>query len=406
GLGYGLTFAPCSTIFNFYFEKRRALANGIVVSASGIGSLGFPFIYRFLIDQYNLRGALLIIGGAVLNVCVAACFFRQPEIFVKRKKIVEKCVKRTQQLRRDINGDQEHLTQFDQTQIQPVKKQTCCSKCQNFNLSLFKNPSFTIYVIGLTLCMNGYGSNFTMLPAHIESLGYDKDKVALVVSIMGGTEIVARLFFGWLADQPFCHRRDIFLISMFIGGVYAFVTPLFTNYPFIAAYGAILGFFPGSFFSIAAVLIIDAVGLKNFTSGFGMLSFFLAISGFICQPTVGWIKDVTGSWRASFWFSGGMMILAGIIVAFEPLFRLKKTDEQKAHEQEMVRIDTVDGHVKEITSLVDSLLDESQFRQEMNLGDLDQKPARISQIYPSYDPDEEEEDPFNTSAPLVDKIDV
>ena len=46
GLGYGLAFAPCSTIISYYFEKRRAFANGITVSASGIGAIGFPFIYR------------------------------------------------------------------------------------------------------------------------------------------------------------------------------------------------------------------------------------------------------------------------------------------------------------------------------------------------------------------------
>ena len=46
GLGYGLAFAPCATIISFYFEKRRALANGITASASGMGAIVLPFLYR------------------------------------------------------------------------------------------------------------------------------------------------------------------------------------------------------------------------------------------------------------------------------------------------------------------------------------------------------------------------
>jgi len=46
GLGYGLAFSPCSTIISFYFTERRALANGITVSASGVGALVLPFAYQ------------------------------------------------------------------------------------------------------------------------------------------------------------------------------------------------------------------------------------------------------------------------------------------------------------------------------------------------------------------------
>ena len=46
GIGYGLTFAPCSTIISFYFDKRRALANGITVSGSGLGAIFLPFLYE------------------------------------------------------------------------------------------------------------------------------------------------------------------------------------------------------------------------------------------------------------------------------------------------------------------------------------------------------------------------
>lgn len=78
GFGYGLAYVPCTTLINYYFERNRALANGIVLSASGVGGFLFPHIYRFLLDRYALSGAMIILGGVMLNICVAASFLRQP----------------------------------------------------------------------------------------------------------------------------------------------------------------------------------------------------------------------------------------------------------------------------------------------------------------------------------------
>ncbi|XP_061189838.1 monocarboxylate transporter 14-like isoform X3 [Saccostrea echinata] len=81
GIGCGLAYVPCSTLINYYFEHNRALANGIVLSASGVGGFLFPHIYHILIDQYAISGAMLVLGGVMANVCVAASFIRQPYEF-------------------------------------------------------------------------------------------------------------------------------------------------------------------------------------------------------------------------------------------------------------------------------------------------------------------------------------
>jgi hypothetical protein len=62
------------TIVNFYFEKKRGLANGIVWSASGISTIVNPTMYRQLIDIYGIHGAMIIVGVILLNICVGASF--------------------------------------------------------------------------------------------------------------------------------------------------------------------------------------------------------------------------------------------------------------------------------------------------------------------------------------------
>ncbi|KAL5022253.1 hypothetical protein ScPMuIL_001408 [Solemya velum] len=82
GGGYGLAYAPCSTLVNFYFGKRRAFANGIVVAASGTGAFLLPYLYRY-VDEYGLQGGILILSAVKMNTCVFAFLFRQPAALCK-----------------------------------------------------------------------------------------------------------------------------------------------------------------------------------------------------------------------------------------------------------------------------------------------------------------------------------
>ena len=59
-----------------YFKNRRAVANGIALSGVGTGTLVFPPIFRFLLDTYGLHGALLVMAGISLHVCVAGALLK------------------------------------------------------------------------------------------------------------------------------------------------------------------------------------------------------------------------------------------------------------------------------------------------------------------------------------------
>jgi hypothetical protein len=60
----------------FYFEKKRALATGVAVCGSGIGTFIFAPLSQKLLDVYNWQGATWIISGVVLNGCILGALFR------------------------------------------------------------------------------------------------------------------------------------------------------------------------------------------------------------------------------------------------------------------------------------------------------------------------------------------
>ncbi|KAJ0169687.1 hypothetical protein K1T71_014872 [Dendrolimus kikuchii] len=85
GAGAGLAFPPTVYIVTSYFVRLRGLANGICMSGSAFGSIILPPVLRYLLETYGLQGAVLILGGIMLNVWAAALLFQPVEQHMVRR---------------------------------------------------------------------------------------------------------------------------------------------------------------------------------------------------------------------------------------------------------------------------------------------------------------------------------
>jgi len=74
-----------------YFDKHRALANGICVSGTAAGSFVFPLLIEFLVRDFGFHGTILLLGGCMLHVCVSATLYRPlDENYAPEENILEK----------------------------------------------------------------------------------------------------------------------------------------------------------------------------------------------------------------------------------------------------------------------------------------------------------------------------
>ena len=53
GFGLGLIYLPAVCAVGYYFEKKRALATGISVCGSGVGTFVFAPLGTYLLEQYG-----------------------------------------------------------------------------------------------------------------------------------------------------------------------------------------------------------------------------------------------------------------------------------------------------------------------------------------------------------------
>lgn len=89
-----MMYLPSIVIVGFYFERRRALATGIAVCGSGVGTFIFPPFSRLLLDYFGWRGGNQLLAGVILNGVVCGAVFRPLEQSRKEENSLTVAVER------------------------------------------------------------------------------------------------------------------------------------------------------------------------------------------------------------------------------------------------------------------------------------------------------------------------
>lgn len=85
-MGSASIHSPSIIILGRYFDKRRGFANGIAIAAGSLGGFVTPVIFTKLMEEYSIRGAFLLQSAILLNIVLAASFFRPTELTAKFAK--------------------------------------------------------------------------------------------------------------------------------------------------------------------------------------------------------------------------------------------------------------------------------------------------------------------------------
>ncbi|XP_026810000.1 monocarboxylate transporter 7-like isoform X1 [Rhopalosiphum maidis] len=76
GIGFSMIYVSAVLIPGFYFDKWRALATGIAVCGSGIGTFVLAPLNAFLVEKYGWRVTIMVQAGLALSCAAAGILFR------------------------------------------------------------------------------------------------------------------------------------------------------------------------------------------------------------------------------------------------------------------------------------------------------------------------------------------
>lgn len=189
GLGFALCYTPAIAMVGVYFCERKALAYGIAMSGSGIGTFVLAPVVQLLIEHYSWRGALLILGGFVSNLCVCGALLRP---IVLREE--EACP-----LPLDSESGYNVKEKAAGVKLEADRKQRCLQSMQEYSFLLM--PDFMVLAGSFLLLASGCSLPFVYLVPYALDVGVSHHNAAYLMSILGVIDIIGNITFGWLTDR-------------------------------------------------------------------------------------------------------------------------------------------------------------------------------------------------------------
>lgn len=220
-------------MLGLYFEKKRPVANAL--ASSGECSLTFVLtpLFQLLIDSFSWRGALLILGGLQLNLCVCGMLLRPLKatkgvtcvsavkaeerglsMELLSKEAVDE-INSSIQIEKELNisegSDQEtSKTCLEDPEEEPNTTQDSINSSKKTNLrnkilqyvdyTLITNAPFMVYsMFGVFAALGFFAPSLFLVP-YARSKGIEEYQAAALMSISAVLDLFGRVFFGWVAN--------------------------------------------------------------------------------------------------------------------------------------------------------------------------------------------------------------
>ncbi|XP_029915210.1 monocarboxylate transporter 13 [Myripristis murdjan] len=296
GTGISFSWIPANSIVSHYFVRWRPIAYAIASSGECVFAVIFSPVFQWLIEAYTWQGALLIIGGLQLNLCVCGALMRPLDA-------AESTVEKTK----------------DGLDSKTPKKKVV------FQCSLLRKPELLLYIVFAILAAAAFFIPPLFLVPYAHSLGMEQYWAASILSVLAMADLGGRLTCGWLANMRLVRNLQLLTMIVSLLGVVLLLLPISHSYWGLLVFSSLYGYLFGCVVAIHVTSIVDIVGLEGFDSGLGFFMLFRSAGGFVGPPAAGWLVDQTDDYSAAFYLSGLCFITSGLfVVLVDRLIERKK----------------------------------------------------------------------------------
>ncbi|EPE32528.1 MFS general substrate transporter [Glarea lozoyensis ATCC 20868] len=277
GLVMGCLQFPAFAAVSQYFDKKRAVALGVVVSGSSIGGIIIPLVVSKLLNGSSLDfgWSIRIIGFLILPFMIFAC------------------VTVTARL--------------------PPRKSTFWLP------KAFKEAKYLILIAALFFMFFGMFTPFYYLPTYAVTRGMNPTLAGYMLSIINATSTFGRILPALLADKY--GRINMFSIGGIVCGITIFCMDLATNNTGLIIYSAVFGFASGTIISGASAAFSGCSNdSRNIGTYMGMGMAISALGGLVGPPINGlMVRQFEGFYEVSL-LSGTMCLTGGLIALSAKMF--------------------------------------------------------------------------------------
>ncbi|XP_076133426.1 monocarboxylate transporter 2 [Alosa pseudoharengus] len=341
--GFGLSFnlQPALTIIGKYFQVKRPMANGLAMAGSPVFLSTLAPLNQFLFDSFGWRGSFLILGGFVMNCCVAGALMRPIEVKPRASPAASA---------NGAPGDKEQSAGG------------CAGRVNQFiDLSLFKHRGYLIYLVGNVLLFFGFFAPVVFLAPYAKHMQVDEYSAALLLSIFALVDMFARPITGLVANTRWVRPRIqyFFSFSVAYNGLCHVLCPLASGYGGLVVYAVFFGVAFGMLCALLFEVLMDLVGAQRFSSAVGLATIIECAPVLLGPPISGALVDLFHDYKYMYYACGVMMLVPGIFLFIMNYFNYKwlAQEAQQSWQQEE---EEAAGAMEELKELRSSAENESE----------------------------------------------
>ena len=331
---------PLVSALSTYFKTKRDFANGIAFSGTSLGTLILPPFMRWSIDEYTIRGALLLVAGVWLQLVWAVALVRPFPDITEPNNVHKPTAKIPKHIVQDPSESSAEVIWATEKEHPDIKARYQCNALaqqpldakgllarasQNAETTLpipqsrrlqgqrskggsltsrlssaihnywilVKSAPMLLLLIGSVLMYGAYMSLLVMYPAHFDEIGFSKSNAAWLMSVVGLVELTSRPVTGYLCVKLSLNKFILVAVSGFLaGGVGLIIT--FTKTLWIwYIYMVFFGVFGGLFEAISFLLAINLAGVEKSASGVALISLAVGIGVSVFPVIAGKQSSIT-----------------------------------------------------------------------------------------------------------------
>ncbi|XP_063162730.1 monocarboxylate transporter 14 isoform X2 [Candoia aspera] len=362
GIGSGMVYLPAVVMVGQYFQKRRALAQGLSTTGTGFGAFLMTALLKYLCVEFGWRNAVFIHGAVCLNLCVCGALLRPirykkaaPEPsrdgsnspakvlscsaetlstngVLREVEKEEKGGQGTKEKTANISALENKDASRDQKEIytlgilKTVGQLTVTSQ-KGFRTwyssyfgttSLFTNRTFAAFVFWALFAYSTFVIPFIHLPEIVKQYNLEaQNDIFPLTSIIAVVHILGKVILGIISDSPCISAWNVFMAANFTLVSCIFILPLMHTFASLAVACALIGFSSG-YFSLMPVVTEDLVGIKHLANAYGIIICANGISALLGPPFAGWIYDLMQKYDFSFYICGSLYMVGILTLLIQP----------------------------------------------------------------------------------------
>jgi len=195
------------------------------------------------------------------------------------------------------------------------------------DLGLFLDPIFQIFALSNFFTSIGFNAPYIFIVDRAMEIKISENDAALLLSIIGISNTVARIILGWISDQPFVNRLYLYNAALTLCGVATCASNWTPSFAGQAFYAAVFGCTSGAYVGLTSVVLVDLLGIERLTNAFGLLLMFQGVASVVGAPLCGSLYSILGNYDYSFYLAGVTIAISGLMLFAVPC--LQRSVERK-----------------------------------------------------------------------------